>query len=96
MEKVILNGIEYVEKNKKNNWGKNIVILQRGWIIIGDLEKDNEYFTLRNGNVIRFWGTTRGLGEIAKEGKKEKTIFDPIPETKFHELTVIALIKCEV
>ena len=78
------------------DYGKNIVILQRGWIIIGNLTKKDEEFTLTDGNVIRIWGTTKGLGEIAKEGKKKDTVLDPIPETKFHELTVIAILKCEV
>ncbi len=29
--------------------------------------------------VVRFWGTTRGRGELAIDGPTEKTIVDPEP-----------------
>lgn len=79
----------------EESWGKQIVILQRGWVVIGDLCKSGEYFTLRGGSVIRNWGTTKGLGEIAKDGPTLKTVLEPVTETKFHELAVVGMIKCE-
>ena len=84
-----------VKNNDAINMGKNIVVLQRGWVVIGDLEKIGDYFTLRNGSTIRVWGTTNGLGQIAKNGPTSSTKLDAIPETKFHELTTILIIKCE-
>ena len=50
---------------------------------------------LRDASVIRRWGTTRGLGEIAAAGPTPNTKMDPIPETRFHELTVIATVACD-
>lgn len=79
----------------KECYGKQIVILQRGWVVVGDLVKCGSEFILDNGSVIRIWGTTNGLGELAMNGPTSSTKLDPIPETKFHELTVIAMLKCD-
>ena len=80
---------------EKNDMGKHIVILQRGWVFIGNLSKQGNQYFLTDANNIRKWGTTKGLGEIALNGPTDKTILDPTPEIQFHELTVIALIKCK-
>lgn len=77
------------------NMGKCIVILQRGWIVIGMLFKTNEQYLLKEASVIRKWGTTKGLGEISKFGPTKETILDSISDVIFHELTAIAIIKCE-
>ncbi len=74
--------------------GKNIVVLQRGWVVVGELYKQGHDCILKNASVIRNWGTTKGLGEIAENGKTDKTILDPSPEISFNELTVILFIKC--
>ncbi len=73
---------------------KSIVILQRGWIVVGDFTQEGSQCVMRNGSVIRRWGTTKGLGELAVKGPLPETKLDPIPETTFHELTVIARIAC--
>ncbi len=75
--------------------GKHIVVLQRGWVVLGDLTKKGEEYTLTNGFVIRRWGTKNGLGELALNGKQTNTELETIPETKFHELTVIMMIKVD-
>ncbi len=80
----------------KREHGWNIVILQRGWVMVGDLTQDGTEMTLRDASVIRVWGTDRGLGQIAKDGPTGKTKLDPTNgEVKFHELTVVARIKAE-
>jgi len=72
-----------------------IVILQRGWVVIGNFYQNGSDCWITNGYVIRQWGTERGLGELAIEGKKVNTKLDPIPLTKFHELTIVASILCD-
>jgi hypothetical protein len=74
---------------------KRIVILQRGWVMVGDFHQDGEKCWLTNGAVVRFWGTTEGLGELAIKGPLKDTKLDKIPETHFHELTIIASVKCD-
>jgi hypothetical protein len=71
-----------------------IVVLQRGWIFIGKYYQSGSQCELRNAYCIRRWGTERGLGELAEEGKKESTLLDKTGNVKFHELTVVCSILC--
>ena len=72
-----------------------IVILQRGWVVVGRLVEERGDFHLHGGAVVRIWGTTRGLGELASNGPTADTVLDPVPEMQFHPLTVIATVRCE-
>lgn len=41
-----------------------IVILPRGWNMIGYYSQEGTRCKLENASVIRRWGTTKGLGEL--------------------------------
>jgi len=66
-----------------------IVALQRGWIVIGRFSQVKEQCHLTSAFVIRSWGTTKGLGELAENGAQTNTKLDKCPDIHFHELTVI-------
>lgn len=72
-----------------------ICVLERGWIMVGQLEKDGDEYVLLNAKVIRYWGTTQGLGELAVKGPLPNTKLDPIPLVKFHKSQLIFTICCE-
>ena len=73
----------------------SIVILQRGWVMVGRLEEDGDMFKLHNGAVIRKWGTTAGLPELAEKGPLSGTVLDKSTGlTRFHVLTTIAILAC--
>lgn len=94
-----VNGQTYVLKGAQSTEPKNsdikIVILQRGWVMIGRYSVDGEIVTLENAYVIRTWGTTKGLGELALEGKQSSTKLDKAGHVEFHILTVVATINCD-
>ena len=90
----MLSGATGTSSSSIGSRGKHIVVLQRGWVLIGDLMKQGHDCVLTNASVIRHWGTTKGLGEIAENGKTDKTILDPTPQVSFNELTAILFIKC--
>lgn len=71
-----------------------IVVLQRGWIVVGDFELNGNYVTLTNAKCIRKWGTSKGLGELAKNGPTSETTLDEQPDTRFHIMTTIEIIDC--
>ena len=82
------------------NGSKHIVILQRGNVMMGDFYRYGSDCELRNASVIRRWGTTGGLGEIAKNGpvksgENAPTVLDDCNGTVYFDyLTVVAAIKC--
>ena len=71
-----------------------IVILQRGWVFVGKFSKEGSTCKLTDAYNIRTWGTTKGLGELAEEGKKTDTNLDKVTDVTFHDLTSIAILDC--
>jgi len=71
---------------------KKIVILQRGWIVVGDFAMEGQHCTLTNSSVIRSWGTSKGLGQLALDGPQSGTKLDPCGTCEFHELNIVAML----
>ena len=71
-----------------------IVILQRGWVMVGRLSTASDLVKLTDARVVRYWGTTKGLGQLAAEGPTSKTILDPIGTVMAHQLTTVAVVDC--
>ena len=98
-ESLMIDEVKYVRADTVNQDLKGdlkIVILQRGWIMIGRLTRTGSDCVLSNASTIRRWGTTNGLGELANEGIKKDTILDKCyGEVQFDYLTVIATIDCK-
>ena len=97
MKTIEVNGEKYVSeadyKSKKGNVTpskRQIVILQRGWVVIGNYSVKNDECLLTDAAVIRVWGTTKGLGEIAEGGPTSTTKLDRTPDVRFHPMTMIA------
>lgn len=70
-------------------------MLQRGWCVIGNLTKTEDSVKLADAHVIRAWGTTKGIGEIALHGPTKTTILDPCGEVEVHQLAIVLSIKCD-
>jgi hypothetical protein len=70
-----------------------IVVLQRGWVVVGRVaEESATELRLENAAVIRRWGTTRGLGQIAINGPTDETVLDPCGVVRAHPLAVVMQI----
>lgn len=94
MDEIIVNGERYVKHQKTGT--KRIVILQRGWVMIGDFEREGSECRLFNASVIRKWGTTKGLGQLAENGPFPETVLDAcFGVVEFDYLTVIATISVD-
>lgn len=72
----------------------SIVVLQRGWVAVGYLKRNESQCVLEKTAIIRVWGTTKGLGEIAFAGPTKNTILDKCPDIHFHELTAVLIMDC--
>lgn len=98
VNEISINGVTYVQKGSETEVKGDIkiVILQRGWVMIGRFERVGNDCKLHNASVIRTWGTSYGLGELASEGAKLGTKLDKCHGVvQFDYLTVVATIDCE-
>lgn len=96
METIEVNGKTYYSEKPTNteyNGEYKIVVLQRGWVVVGIMEREGSQCKLHNAAVIRNWGTKKGLGELAEEGPKKDTILDSCNGVvEFDYLTVVLTI----
>ena len=90
---VMIEGVRYVPE-KKVTGDIKIVVLQRGHVVVGRLSHKDETCKLEGASVIRKWGTTNGLGEIAFDGPTSDTVLDKCPDITFHILTSILVMDC--
>jgi hypothetical protein len=99
MKKITIDNEVYVAEKDMNErlakknvkpTKKQIVILNRGWVVMGDYSEKGDECTLVNACVVRKWGTTNGLGELAEKGKLPNTVLDPCPNVHFHKMTSVA------
>jgi len=90
---VVIDGVEYAPLTSPSEW--RIVVLHRGNIVVGRYSREGSEVIVRDAAVIRRWGTTRGLGELAAEGPLANTVLDPCGIVRAHELAVVLTIDCE-
>lgn len=87
---------DQVEEGVEHNGEIKIVILQRGWVMVGKFERKDNDCELHSAYNVRRWGTEKGLGELAEKGMLENTKLDKMyGVVKFDYLTVIATIDCK-
>lgn len=98
VSEIQINGVAYILKGTEKvqyTGDVKIVVLQRGWVMVGRLEKSGSECKLHGASVIRQWGTTKGLGEIAANGPTASTKIDATNGlVEFDYLTVVATISC--
>jgi hypothetical protein len=98
---VSINGVDYIPQDSATEKDIvsdiKIVVLQRGWVVVGRFERKETQCKLYNASVIRSWGTTWGLGEIAENGPTSTTKLDKCKGVvEFDYMTVVLTIDCEV
>ena len=72
--------------------GFGIVVLDRGFVYVGETMHDGEWCIIRNAVNIRYWGTKRGLGQLALEGPTPETILDPVGTVRAPARAVISIL----
>lgn len=90
---LIINGVEYAPVATPSNI--RIVVLQRGWVLVGHYAEEGDEIQLTNAAVIRTWGTTKGLGELV-DGPTPNTVLDRCSgAVRSHRLSVVLTIDVE-
>ena|GEM_PF-1624346 len=86
------SGVEMPKNVLAPNGQKVIAVLQRGHVAVGIYWQDDQIGYLKNAAIIRRWGTTDGLGELAMKGPLPETKLDKCPDISFHIREVIMLM----
>ena len=97
---LMVDDVKYVREDsipQAKNLSKDvrIVILQRGWVMVGRFSKDGQDCQLQNASVIRIWGTSKGLGQLLSGPISGKTELDPCGTARFNELAIVSTLDCE-
>ena len=75
--------------------GYKIVVLQRGWVVVGRFSQDGHDCKLTDAAVLRKWGTTKGITELVSGPLKDTIIDKTDKPISFHELTVVLSLEVE-
>lgn len=72
---------------------KQIVVVEGRWNLIGITSRNADGdLVIEDAKVIRYWGTTRGLGQLAMEGPTGKTKLDETGRVTVPAHAVIMLL----
>jgi hypothetical protein len=74
-----------------------IAVLQMGWVAVGKYYRKGTECRLENAYIIRRWGTSEGLGELAAKGPLGETKLEPCPlPIRFHRSGEVFNLDCVV
>jgi hypothetical protein len=74
---------------------KTIFVVESGWVFICEsYERTDFAYILQGASVIREWGTTKGLGEIALNGATSKTVLDACGTPEIPMDKVLFVLPC--
>jgi hypothetical protein len=71
-----------------------IVVLDRGFVYAGRAEIADGFVTITKAQCVRRWGTSKGLGELAAEGPKARTVLDDAGTVVAPVSAIVHLIGC--
>jgi hypothetical protein len=74
--------------------GVRIVVLQRGWVVVGHHYAEGDQVRIEKAAVVRLWGTSLGLGQLATDGPQPNTKLDECPTVRVHALAVVCSFDC--
>lgn len=86
-----IDNVEYIRADSVpgERTKKQVVVLQRGWAVVGNVVIEGDEVSISDCSVIRRWGTSKGLGELALKGPLPDTILDKCPPVSVHHLGVV-------
>ena len=95
-ETIKIDDVEYVRADSPEKYKGDIkiVVADRGFVYVGQVEESANFVTLRNAKNIRVWGTTKGLGELVN-GPVSGTKLDAVGTVRVPMRAVISLIDVE-
>ena len=72
-----------------------IVVVDKGFVYVGTVSHDGDWCVIVDAKNIRYWGTQKGLGELALSGPTDKTKLDSVGTVRVPARSVVSLIDTE-
>lgn len=72
--------------------GTAIVVADRGFVYVGKVSIDDQWCVVESAKNIRYWGTTKGLGELV-DGPLKDTKLDNVGTVRIPMRAVISVIE---
>jgi len=82
------------QSTQSKDFGQNIVVLDRGFVYVGDVTEEGDYLRVKRCKNIRYWGTKKGLGELCN-GPLPETKLDDVGEILAPKRALIHLVPCK-
>ena len=76
---------------ERQAFGYSVVVLDRGFVYVGDVERKGDMLHIKDARNIRYWGTERGLHQLVLEGPNNKTKLDPAANVQAPMRAVISI-----
>ena len=74
--------------------GEHIVVLDRGFVYVGNVTQEGEFLRITDCKNIRYWGTKNGLGEL-RNGPLAETKLDVVGVVLAPMRALIHLVPCK-
>ena len=91
-----IDEIEYIRKDAiaETEGDIKIVVLDRGFIYVGNVSQEDDFYVIRNAKNIRQWGTSKGLGELVS-GPLANTKLDNVGTVRAPSRALISMMDVE-
>lgn len=91
---ITLDEVKYIRADSvipKTEGEIKIAVLDRGFVYVGYIKKEEDFLVLTHAKNIRIWGTTKGLGELVN-GPLGGTKLDVVGTVRVPFKALISLI----
>ena len=95
-EVIKIDEVEYVRRDSVENTEGDIkiAVLDRGFVYVGHVKTEGDFYILTHAKNIRVWGTSKGLGELVS-GPTSSTRLDKVGTVRVPARALISLIDVE-
>lgn len=88
---ITIDDVQYVRADSQPKPGPlTLVVLPRGFIYVGKLDKSGDWWTLRNASNVRKW-SSGGFGGLTLGAKSSGAALDKCSDLAFAEEAVVSI-----
>lgn len=84
MDKLTVNGVDYVRADAKPPGGRAVIVVDRGWIFAGDVKRENGRIYLTRCVWVFRWESV-GFAAVIADPKKENADLRPMADVDIPE-----------